>query len=192
MATEWSEPVNRGTVFRTVVPEAPIERVGSGLAPTGPGWFVVNAREARWRAGHFGAFAIFENREAEFEQVGINIGVLQPGQPNCHYHGEVNQEDFLVLSGECLLLIEGEEKRLKQWDFVHCPPWTEHVLIGAGDGPCVVLAVGSRAGEGILYPASELAQSYNAGSPKETRDPAESYAGIPRGGDVDYDESWLG
>ena len=163
------------------------------MVPEAPaGWFVVNAREAQWRAGHFGAFAIFEDPEAEFEQVGINIGVLRPGQPNCHYHGEENQEDFLVLSGECLLLIEGEERRLKQWDFVHCPPWTEHVLIGAGDGPCVVLAVGSRAGRDIVYPASELAQSYNAGAAKETRDPAESYAGIPRGGDVDYDEDWLG
>jgi uncharacterized cupin superfamily protein len=154
---------------------------------------VVNAREARWRAGHFGAFAVFEDRErAEFDQLGINIGVLRPGQPNCHYHGEADQEDFLVLSGESLLLIEGEERRLKQWDFVHCPPWTEHVLIGAGDRPCVVLAVGSRTSDDIVYPASELAQRYGAGAAKETKDPAESYAGIPRGGDVKYDESWLG
>ena len=76
--------------------------------------------------------------------IGINIQVLQPGEPNCMYHGETGQEDFLVLSGECLLLIEGEERPLKQWDFVHSPPWTEHVFVGAGDGPCVILMVGAR------------------------------------------------
>ena len=80
-------------------------------------------------------------------QLGFNIGVLAPGQPSCMYHGEDEQEDFLVLAGECLLLIEGEERLLRQWDFVHCPPWTEHVFVGAGDGPCALLAVGTRSGE---------------------------------------------
>ena len=92
----------------------------------------------------------------DFAQYGINIQVMWPGQPNCYYHAEEGQEDFLVLSGECLLLVEGEERPLKAWDFVHCPPWTEHVFVGTGDGPCAIVGVGARnAGEGLVYPASE-------------------------------------
>ena len=126
-----------------MVPEAPLEQMKGGVMPTGEGWFVVNAREARWLDGHFGAYTRFEGEgEAKFPELGINIGVLGPGQAACHYHGEDAQEDFLVLSGECLLLIEGEERRLKAWDFVHCPAWTEHVFVGAGDGPCAILAMG--------------------------------------------------
>jgi uncharacterized cupin superfamily protein len=93
------------------------------------------------------------------------------------YHGEDAQEDFLVLSGECLLLIEGEERRLRQWDFVHCPPWTEHIFVGAGEGPCVLLGVGARRkGRGIRYPVSEIALKYGAGVERETTEPREAYA----------------
>ena len=123
-----------------MVPEAPIEPTAGGLVPTGEGWFVLNARDAVWLDGHFGAYTRFEGEE-RFPQLGFNIAVLEPGQPACRYHGENEQEDFLVLSGECLLLIEGEERPLKTWDFVHCPARTEHVLVGAGDGPCAVLAM---------------------------------------------------
>ena len=107
---------------------------------------MLNAREARWLEGPvFGAFTPFENREAaRFEQVGINVAFLKSGQPACLYHREENQEDFLVLSGEGLLLVEGEERRLKAWDFFHCPAGTDHVLIGAGEQGCTVVAVGSR------------------------------------------------
>src|ERR1051325_7238863 len=104
-----------------------------GLVPEGDGWFVVNAREAVWNESDFGAYTRFEG-DARFPQIGINIGVLQPGQPACMYHREGNQEDFLVLTGECLLLIEGEERPLRAWDFVHCPAYTEHIIIGAGAG----------------------------------------------------------
>ena len=87
------------------------------------------------------------------------------------------QEDFLVLSGECLLLIEGEERRLKAWDFVHCPNWTEHIFVGAGNGPCLVLGVGARRkGRGIRYPVNALALKYGAGVEIETSDPKEAYA----------------
>ena len=103
-----------------MVPEAPLERRDGGLAPRGEGWFVLNAKEARWLDGDFGAFTRFEG-DVRFPQIGINIGVLQPGQPACMYHGEDEQEDFLVLAGECLLLVEGQERRLRAWDFVHCP-----------------------------------------------------------------------
>jgi uncharacterized cupin superfamily protein len=92
------------------------------------------------------------------------------------YHGEDAQEDFLVLSGSCLLLIEGEERTLHTWDFVHCPAWTEHVFVGAGDGPCAILAIGARPDAGVIYPASELAQRHGAGVQRETPEPAEAYA----------------
>jgi uncharacterized cupin superfamily protein len=142
-----------------VVPEAPLERTDAGLVPVEEGWFVASARETRWfENADFGASTVFEGGEAAtFPQLGINIGVLQPGQPACMYHGEDEQEDFLVVSGQCLLLIEGEERELKVWDFVHCPPWTEHVFVGAGEGPCVIVSVGTRTGGRIVYPVSQLA-----------------------------------
>ena len=144
-----------------MVPEAPLTKVDDGLVPEGEGWFVLNARESRWLDGDCGAYTRFEG-DARFAQIGVNIGVLQPGQPACMYHGEEDQEDFLVLSGECLLLIEGQERPLKAFDFVHCPPWTEHVFVGAGDGPCAILAVGGRTHQGLIYPAAEFAQKHNA------------------------------
>src|SRR5437764_188124 len=130
---------------------------------------------ARWPKGNPVAYTRFEG-DARFAQLGINIGVLEPGQPACMYHGEEDQEDFLVLSGECLLLIEGEERRLKQWDFVHCPPWTEHVFVGAGAAPCAILAVGGRSSRNVVYPASELAQRHGAGVAVETTEPDVAYA----------------
>ena len=101
---------------------------------------------------------------------------FQPGQAS-RYHREANQEDFLVLAGECLLLIEGEERPLKAWDFVHCPPWTEHVFVGAGDVPCLILGVGARSkGRGLRYPVNEVALAHGAGVDTETADPAQAYA----------------
>ncbi len=160
-----------------MVPEAPFERAENGLAPVGEGWFVLNARDARWFESELGFYVQFEGENARFEQFGIALGILRPGEPNALYHGEDAQEDFLVLSGECLLLIEGEERLLQAWDFVHCPSWTEHIFVGAGDGPCLVLAVGARRkGRGIRYPVSELALKYGAGVETETSDPREAYA----------------
>jgi uncharacterized cupin superfamily protein len=173
-----------------MVPEAPLERQQGGLASNGEGWFVLNVRDARWLTGHFGSYTRFED-EPRFPQLGINIGVLEPGQPACYYHGEDEQEDFLVLSGECLLLIEGQERALKQWDFVHCPAWTEHVFVGAGDGPCAILAVGTRLADAVVYPASELAQRHGAGVEQTTRDPRQAYADLPPDLPTEYDENWL-
>ena len=122
----------------------------------------------------------FENPDHRwFADIGIGIVVLQPGQPNCMYHGEADQEDFLVLAGECLLLVEGEERRLRQWNFVHCPPWTEHVFVGAGDGPCTILMVGGRRGEGVVYPVVGVALKHEAGVETETRSGKEAYAPFP-------------
>ncbi len=173
-----------------MVPEAPLEQVQGGLEPRGEGWFVLNAHEAKWLDGHFGAYTRFEG-DSRFPQCGLNIGVLAPGQPACMYHAENEQEDFLVLSGECLLLIEGQERPLKAWDFVHCPAWTEHVFVGAGDGPCAILAVGTRLTDDVVYPESELAQRHRAGVEKETRKPDEAYANIPPDAPVGYREGWL-
>lgn len=170
--------------------ESPLTQTPGGKVPAGGGWFVLNAREARWLTGDFGAYTRFEGDE-RFPHLGINIGVLQPGQPACYYHAENNQEDFLVLSGECLLLIEGQERRLRTWDFVHCPPWTEHVFVGAGTGPCAVLAVGARSGEDTIYPASELALRHRAGVTQETRDPEQAYADIADDVDTRYQAGWL-
>ena len=170
--------------------EAPLNDAGCGKAPEGDGWFVLNAREARWLDGDFGAYTRFEG-DTRFPQLGFNIGVLAPGQPACHYHGEDEQEDFLVLSGECLLLIEGQERLLHAWDFVHCPAWTEHVFVGAGSGPCAILAVGTRTDGEVIYPVSELALRHHAGVEHETREPAESYAGVPDDVPASYREGWL-
>jgi uncharacterized cupin superfamily protein len=167
-----------------------MNRSEHGLEPAGEGWFVLNAREAKWLDGHFGAYTRFEG-PSRFPQLGFNIGVLAPGQAACYYHGEDEQEDFLVLSGECLLLIEGQERRLGQWDFVHCPAWTEHVFVGAGEGPCTVLAVGSRSGGDVVYPRSEVALRHRAGVEVETREPREAYAEIPPDAEVTYREGWL-
>ncbi|HVS84438.1 MAG TPA: cupin domain-containing protein [Gaiellaceae bacterium] len=172
--------------------EAPLEDVGSGLAPVGPGWFVVNAAEAAWvRNQAFGWRCVFasdprvlrDRPDVEprmFEQVGIALAVLEPGKPTGLYHAESAQEDFLVLAGECLLLVEGEERRLRRWDFVHFPPGTAHTLVGLPGEPCVVLMVGARfEGKTLLYPRSELALRHGAGVEEETPSPHEAYAPYP-------------
>jgi uncharacterized cupin superfamily protein len=160
-----------------VVPEAPLETVENGLAPAGEGWFVLNARDAQWYDSELGAYTQFESQDFRFDQLGIGIGILRPGAPSAMYHAEDAQEDFLVLSGECLLIVEGEERQLKAWDFVHCPNWTEHIFVGTGSEPCVVVGVGARRkGRGLVYPVNEVALKYGAGVEEETSDPKVAYA----------------
>jgi uncharacterized cupin superfamily protein len=142
-------------------------------------WFVVNVRDAEWRThrGHFGSACTFESRDAPFEQLGINIRVLEPGRPNCLYHRENLQEDFLVLQGEGILLVDGQERPVEAWDFIHLPPGTDHVFVGAGDGPCVVLMVGARSeDEELFYPVSELAAKHGASADEDTPSPEVAYA----------------
>ena len=174
-----------------MVGEAQLEETESGLRPVSEGWFVVNARDARWvRSEAFGSSCMFEGPEAWFRELGIRLKVLEPGQPNCLYHSESQQENFLVLAGECLLLVEGQERSLRAWDFVHCPPDTEHVFVGAGDGPCVILMVGTRSeDERLLYPVSELARRYGASAATETSSPEEAYAPFPEG-EAGRPDSW--
>jgi uncharacterized cupin superfamily protein len=164
------------------VPEARLEDSGSGLAPASDGWFVVNVRDTQWvTTKTFGSGCNFESREFFFPQLGFNISVLEPGEPNCLYHSESQQEAFLVLSGECKLLVDGEERLLRAWDFFHCPAGTQHVFVGAGDGPCAILMAGVRTeDEKLLYPVSELAERYGASAEEETPDPQTAYARFER------------
>jgi uncharacterized cupin superfamily protein len=164
------------------VKEARLEQRPEGLTAVTDGWFVTNVREGPWVTNEvLGACAIFEGGEAPFPQVGYTLAVLQPGQSAGMYHRESNQEDFLVLAGEALLIVEGEELPLKAWDFVHCPAETEHIIVGAGDGPCVVFMTGSRLVEKeVLYPRNETALRHAAGVEADTPHPKEAYAPYPK------------
>ena len=182
-----------------MVPESRLEATEHGLVPQGEGWFVFNAREARWWHGR-GRSAICEfegafEGEQDFLQLGINLSVLGPGEPIAMYHWEADQEDFLVLAGEALLIVEGEERPLRQWDFVHCPAGTKHVIVGAGDAPCLVLAVGardhSRGPDWGAYSVDEVALRHGAGVEQETTDQMQAYARFPKRAPTRYREGWL-
>jgi uncharacterized cupin superfamily protein len=166
------------------VPEAPLDDFGSGKTPVGEGWFVVNVRDAEWwfaatRGGRCGFENEYGDSPIEFDQLGIGLTVLGPGQTSL-YHAEENQEAFLVLSGECDLVVEGEERRLRAWDFFHCPPWTAHAFAGVGDAPCVILMAGARTGPGVRYPVSERAARHGASVAEETSDWRQAYAAAER------------
>ena len=184
-----------------MIPQASLEKTEAGLVPVGEGWFVLNAREARWihRPGRgdvlpFTGWTDFEIA-TYFQQVGINLFVLGPDEPIGMYHWEVDQEDFLVLSGEALLIVEGEERPLRQWDFVHCPPQTRHMIVAAGDGPCVVLAVGGReqqmGTEWGGYSVDEVALRHGVGVEEETSDTELALARFRDPEPTRYRDGWL-
>ena len=175
-----------------VIREARLRQTKFGLVPEGEGWFVLNAQESRWRdTGPLGFYCDFEGRRP-FTQVGVNINILLPGQPMSMYHRERAQEAFLVLAGECTLVVEGEKRKLAAWDFFHCPGGTAHVIVGAGDGPAAVLAAGARGGrKGLMYPVEAAARAHNACVERETTKPAEAYARFPRSKRVGYADGWL-
>ena len=178
-----------------MVPEAHLEATEHGLVPAGEGWFVLNAREARWLHTEGRSAICDPEGDVDFAQLGINVSVLQPGESMGMYHWEADQEDFLVLAGEAVLIVEGEERPLRAWDFVHCPPRTKHIIVGAGGGPCVVLAVGSRQyGEGPDwggYTVDETARRYDASVEKDTTDAKQAYARFRRREPTRYREGWL-
>jgi uncharacterized cupin superfamily protein len=162
----------------TKIDEAPLRREDDGLTPDGDGWFVVNVAEARaLHTERFGDGCRFEG-DSRFPEFGINVRVLQPGQPASLYHREDAQEAFLVLSGECLAIIEEHERRLRAGDFVHMPAGVAHVFVGVGDGPCAILMAGARKAEReMFYPVSEVAARYGASVERETDSPEEAYHG---------------
>jgi uncharacterized cupin superfamily protein len=178
-----------------VVTEADLEQTETGLAPVGEGWFVLNAREACWLQREGGSASCEFEGETEFPQVGMFLRVLEPGAPIALYHWEADQEDFLVLSGEALLIVEGEERPLREWDFFHCPPGTKHIIVGAGDSPCLVLTVGAREHQGGAgwgaYTVDDAALRHGASVEVETTDAAEAYARFPRFRPSPYREGWL-
>jgi uncharacterized cupin superfamily protein len=178
-----------------VVAEAELEQTEAGRVPVSEGWFVLNARDARWHPGPGrGAKCFFEGKRG-FPQVGINLVTLAPTEPMAMYHWEADQEDFLVLSGEALLIVEGEERPLRQWDFVHCPAGTKHVIIGAGDSSCLVLAVGARdkstGPDWGAYPVDEAALRHGAGVEQETTHPDEAYSRFGPRIPSPHREGWL-
>jgi uncharacterized cupin superfamily protein len=178
-----------------LVPEAPLETTDHGVVPKGDGWFVLNARDARWTpAEGRGAYCIFEG-EPEFSQYGIHLVTLAPGEPMAMYHWEADQEDFLVLAGEALLIVEGEERPLRQWDFVHCPAGTKHVIVGAGETQSLFVAAGARdrstGPDWGGYTVDETALRHGAGVEKETTDSDEAYAQVARRKPTRYREGWL-
>jgi uncharacterized cupin superfamily protein len=171
-----------------VVPEAQLERTEHGLAPAGGGWYVLSMRDAEWRhAEGRGAVCVvaddFEGWRRDDDQLGVNPFVLMPGEPMAMYHREADQEAFLVLFGDALLVVEGQERPLRAWDFVHCPAGTGHVIVGAGEGACLVLAVGSRAHDGqpgsLEFPVDEVARRHGASVETATTDGGEAYASVP-------------
>jgi len=178
-----------------MVPEAPLEETDAGLVPAAEGWFILNAKEAHWRHREGRGKSLPFEGPMDFPQLGIVLFVLGPGEPIGIYHWESNQEDFLVLAGEGLLIVEGEERPLRQWDFVHCPPGTKHIILGAGDVPCVVLAVGAREHQAGVewggYAVDEVALRHGAGVEEETSDAEKAYDRFPKPVPTRYQDGWL-
>jgi uncharacterized cupin superfamily protein len=156
-------------------------------------YFVANVRQLRWQENELGASCEFDKHRERFPELGINLTVLAPGQPMTMYHRERYQEGFLVLRGECLLIVEGQETQLQQWDYFHCPPDVAHAIVGAGTGPSLILAVGNRLGPDVtVYPRDETALNYGAGVEQETPHPTEAYARFTRPApDVPFREEFL-
>lgn len=181
-AKQPARPQRRVGLSSLAAREAKIEQTDSGAVVASEGWFVLNLAEAQWlRSERGGEWTNMEPGEEGFEQYGIGVHVLEPGQPNGLYHSENMQEDFLVLHGECLLIVEGEERHLRTWDFFHCAPETHHILVGAGDGPCAILMAGARGpGKQLHYPPDETAARHGAAAPEETDTPREAYRDWPR------------
>jgi uncharacterized cupin superfamily protein len=179
-----------------MIQQARLERVATGLTPVTPGWFVVNAREAAWMNNdQTESCCIFESDDfvlrgrpdlTEYVKPGAGfvLPVLRPGRPVGLYHAESVQEDFLVLMGQCILIVEDEEPHLCDWDFVHCPPGTAHTFVGAGDGPCVLLCAGNRDLNDEtfwrVYKRSEVALRHGASVERDTSSGAEAKRAVPR------------
>jgi uncharacterized cupin superfamily protein len=165
------------------VEEAHAEETPYGRYVTSEGWFVHNLEEAlAVRTERGGALYPLEPREAPFRDVGVNVRVLWQGDPSALYHAEDAQEGFLVLAGECVLIVEEQERRLRRWDYFHCPPGTRHVVVGAGAEPCTILMIGARRdGTTVRYPVSDVAARHDASVARETTDPDEAYAEWPEG-----------
>ena len=161
--------------------EARIAETEAGRVPADDGWFILNLAEIGWETlPGGGTWCGFESPEAPSPRLGIGVHVLGPGESPGHYHAENEQEGFLVLSGECVAIVEGQERRMRAWDYLHCPPGTAHITVGAGDGPCALLMVGTRSPDHrIHYPVEHAAARYGASVAAPTDSPREAYADRP-------------
>jgi len=160
--------------------EARIDDTQAGRIPADDGWWVLNLGEIAWESAEGnGTFCIFEAPSAPSPVMGIGVHIVGPGEANGLYHAEDTQEGFLVLSGECLLIVEGQERRLRPWDYFHCPPGTAHITVGSGEAPCAILMVGARReGRPIHYPVEPLAARFGASVTTPSDSPKEAYAGM--------------
>ena len=156
------------------VPEARVAETDEGAVVEGDGWFVLNGARARWTKDGNGAWCSFAGGDRQGEDFNAHLVVLWPGVASSKYHAEDVQEGFLVIEGECLALVEDEERTLRRWDYLHCPAGTFHTFVGAGDGPCVVVMLGAHGG--VHYPVNELAAKYGASAAAPTDKPVEAYA----------------
>ncbi len=162
--------------------EAQLRETETGLVPDGKGWFVLNLRDASWTetSARGGTWVSFE-AEGVPQQFGIGVHVLMPGDSPGRYHAESDQEGFLVLAGECILVVEGEERRLGQWDFFHCPPGTAHIMVGASEEPCAIFMTGARSpGKTIEYPVDPVAAKHGASVARHATSSREAYADLDR------------
>jgi uncharacterized cupin superfamily protein len=181
--------------------EADLERTDHGLKTGRPGWFILNARDAQWRRRAMGGHSLpltgweDEDCDTHFARIGMNLFRMGRGEPIGLYHWENDAEEFLVLQGEATLIIEGQERPLKQWDFVHCPPGTRHMIVGAGSG-CLLVAVGAREHmdedcNGGGYVADETARRYGASVDQDMSDASAEYARLGTTTAVAYQDGWL-
>ena len=161
--------------------EARIDETDAGLVPADDGWFILNVGEIAWQTvPGGGTWCVFEAPSARSQTLGIGVHVLPPGETPGFYHAESDQEGFLVLSGECIAIVEGEERRMRQWDYLHCPPGTAHITIGASEEPCAILMVGTRSPDNVThYIADPAAARHGAAVAAPTDSAREAYAGRP-------------
>ena len=161
--------------------EAEIEETATGRQAAGDGWFILNLGEMGWQTvPGGGTWSVFEAPSAPSPMLGIGVHILQPGETPGMYHAESEQEGFLVLSGECIAIVEGQARRMRAWDYLHCPPHTGHITVGAGDGPCAILMVGTRTpGHAIHYPVEPAAAAHGASVTSATDSATEAYADRP-------------
>ncbi|MFL5830762.1 MAG: cupin domain-containing protein [Solirubrobacteraceae bacterium] len=163
--------------------EARIDETEQGRLPADEGWFILNLGEMAWETvPGFGAWRDFNwARKSDDEPgIGVHMHVLHPGESFGYYHAEAAQEGFIVLSGECLAVVEGQERRMRQWDYFHSPPGTAHVTVGAGDGPCAILMFGSPdPRRKVEWIADETAAKYGASVERTTGIDSEAYGEVP-------------
>ena len=175
--------------------EAPLEQTETGTIPTKDGWFVLNACDARWlHAPGRGAYSKLEG-DLLFNQIGMHLCILEPGEPMAMYHWEFDQEDFLVISGDALLVVEGDERPLRRWDFVHCASGTKHAIVGAGEAGCVVVAVGAR--DRVTqedwggYTVDAMAAKHGVSVDRDTTKWDEAYSHLEPRQPTRYRDGWL-